>query len=178
MSEALETRTRQTEAARTAVRRAVERAWAGAVRAGALPALPPGADSVALEVVRPGNPEHGDFSTNLALKLARPLRRSPMEIALALRNALSAPTGRATSEPATPAVAEANVAPPGFLNFRLGTEYVEAAMDAAREDGAAHIDLTTSEDDTAARALYRRCGFVDRERPPDGPIMLYYERDL
>jgi ribosomal protein S18 acetylase RimI-like enzyme len=47
-----------------------------------------------------------------------------------------------------------------------------------RASEAAHIDLNTSEDDTAARALYERTGFTDRERGPDGPIMFYYERDL
>ena len=50
-------------------------------------------------------------------------------------------------------------------------------MDHARERGAAHIDLGTSEDDLAARALYESAGFTNRERRPDGPRMLYYERD-
>jgi ribosomal protein S18 acetylase RimI-like enzyme len=60
----------------------------------------------------------------------------------------------------------------------IGRALLQAAIDAARERGAAHIDLNTSEDDTAARALYERTGFTDRERGPDGPIMFYYERDL
>jgi ribosomal protein S18 acetylase RimI-like enzyme len=60
----------------------------------------------------------------------------------------------------------------------IGRALLQAAIDAARERGAAHIDLTTSEDDTTARGLYDRAGFTDRERGPDGPIMLYYERDL
>ena len=60
----------------------------------------------------------------------------------------------------------------------IGRALLEGAMDSARETGAAHIDLATSEDDTAARALYQSAGFTNRERPPDGPIMLYYERDL
>jgi ribosomal protein S18 acetylase RimI-like enzyme len=51
-------------------------------------------------------------------------------------------------------------------------------MDAAREAGATHIDLGTGETDTAARALYESCGFSNREGAPDGPRMLYYERDL
>jgi ribosomal protein S18 acetylase RimI-like enzyme len=60
----------------------------------------------------------------------------------------------------------------------LGRALLEAAMDHARERGAAHIDLTTSEDDVAARALYESAGFTNREGDPDGPTMLYYERDL
>ena len=51
-------------------------------------------------------------------------------------------------------------------------------LTAAREAGAARIDLGTSEDDTAALALYERFGFTNREGGPDGPRMLFYERDL
>jgi hypothetical protein len=40
------------------------------------------------------------------------------------------------------------------------------------------MDLGTSEDDTAARALYERLGFTSREGRPDGPVMYFYEREL
>jgi GNAT superfamily N-acetyltransferase len=60
----------------------------------------------------------------------------------------------------------------------LGRALLEAAMETAREEGAVHIDLGTSEDDTAARALYESAGFTNREGKPDGPLMFYYERDL
>lgn len=60
----------------------------------------------------------------------------------------------------------------------LGRALLEAAMELARERGAAHIDLGTSEDDVAARALYESAGFTNREGGPEGPRMLYYERDL
>ena len=60
----------------------------------------------------------------------------------------------------------------------LGRALLEAAMERARERGAEHIDLTTGEADTAARALYESAGFTNRESGPDGPRMLYYERDL
>jgi ribosomal protein S18 acetylase RimI-like enzyme len=60
----------------------------------------------------------------------------------------------------------------------LGRALLDAAMDHARKRGAAHIDLGTSEDDVAARALYESAGFTNREGGPDGPRMLYYERDL
>jgi ribosomal protein S18 acetylase RimI-like enzyme len=60
----------------------------------------------------------------------------------------------------------------------LGRALLEAAMEAARERGATHIDLTTSEADTEALGLYASAGFTNREGRPDGPVMLYYERDL
>ncbi len=67
---------------------------------------------------------------------------------------------------------------PGRRGRGLGRALLEAALAAAREGGAEHIDLTTSEDDTAALGLYASAGFVNREHPPDGPVMLYFERDL
>jgi GNAT superfamily N-acetyltransferase len=60
----------------------------------------------------------------------------------------------------------------------LGRALLEAAIDAARAAGADHFELTTGEDDAAARALYASCGFTNREGAPDGPRMLYYELDL
>ena len=60
----------------------------------------------------------------------------------------------------------------------IGRTLLEAAMDEARVRRAAHIDLNTSTDDVAARALYESAGFTNREGAPDGPRMLYYERDL
>lgn len=60
----------------------------------------------------------------------------------------------------------------------LGRALLEAAMQHARERGAARIDLNTSETDVAARALYESAGFTNREGGPEGPTMLYYERDL
>jgi ribosomal protein S18 acetylase RimI-like enzyme len=60
----------------------------------------------------------------------------------------------------------------------LGRALLEAAMEEARKAGAVHFELTTAETDTAARALYDSAGFTNREGSPDGPVMLYYERDL
>jgi ribosomal protein S18 acetylase RimI-like enzyme len=51
-------------------------------------------------------------------------------------------------------------------------------MDHARERGAGHIDLGTSEDDVAARALYESAGFTNLDGGDEGARMLYYERDL
>ena len=60
----------------------------------------------------------------------------------------------------------------------LGRALMEAAIDLARREGADHMDLGTSEDDVAARALYERLGFSNREGRPDGPINYFYEREL
>jgi arginyl-tRNA synthetase len=98
---------------------AVERALAAAIRAGTLPEP---AEPVSVEVSRPANPDHGDLATNLAMKLARPLRRAPLEIATAIAAELSR---EAASDPATTPIAAVTVAPPGFINLHLA----DAALD-------------------------------------------------
>jgi ribosomal protein S18 acetylase RimI-like enzyme len=60
----------------------------------------------------------------------------------------------------------------------IGRALVKASMDVARDQGAAYMDLGTSEDDVAARGLYESLGFSNREGRPDGPINYYYEREL
>jgi ribosomal protein S18 acetylase RimI-like enzyme len=60
----------------------------------------------------------------------------------------------------------------------LGRALLEGAIEAAREAGATHMELGTSEDDRAARALYESAGFTNRERSPDGPVMYFYEREI
>jgi ribosomal protein S18 acetylase RimI-like enzyme len=60
----------------------------------------------------------------------------------------------------------------------LGRALMEEAIELARSEGADYMDLGTSEDDVAARALYESLGFTNRERLPDGPKMYVYEREL
>jgi ribosomal protein S18 acetylase RimI-like enzyme len=67
---------------------------------------------------------------------------------------------------------------PSLRGQGIGRALLEAAMDAARGEGATHMELGTSETDTAARALYESAGFTNREGSPDGPVMFFYEREL
>lgn len=60
----------------------------------------------------------------------------------------------------------------------LGRALLEAAIELARDEGADHMDLGTSEDDTAARRLYESLGFTNRGRGADGPVTYFYEREL
>ena len=108
---------------RTQVRDAVERAWRGAVQAGDLPTVADGLPEV--EVERPAKPEHGDFAASLAMKLARPYRRAPLEIAGALAAAIAADTADPTT---TSPIASVEVAAPGFLNLRLTDAALEATV--------------------------------------------------
>jgi arginyl-tRNA synthetase len=122
-------RPRASEPIRTSVRAEVADAWTAAVERGSLPADPDASTLQAVEVERPADPAHGDFASNLAMRLAKPYRMSPIAIAEALAAELgSAPPGRdrqATS------VGTVEIAAPGFLNIRL--------RDAALEDAIATI---------------------------------------
>ncbi len=82
---------------RTAVGAVVDR--------GALPVEVPA--EVVIE--RPKNPEHGDYATNVALRLAKPAGRPPREVAEVLAGELRAHEG----------IASVDVAGPGFLNITL-----------------------------------------------------------
>jgi len=108
---------------RDQVRAAIARAWDRAVASGALPAEP-GDGSGPIDVARPTNPDHGDFSTNLALRLARPLAMPPTAIAAALADALNA---EARAEPDA-LVREATTAGPGFVNLRLTDSALERVV--------------------------------------------------
>ena len=67
---------------------------------------------------------------------------------------------------------------PGQRGKGIGKALLQAAIDAAREAGADHFELTTGETDTEARGLYESFNLTNREGAPDGPRMLYYELDL
>jgi ribosomal protein S18 acetylase RimI-like enzyme len=60
----------------------------------------------------------------------------------------------------------------------IGRRLLEETIEFARAARAAGIDLNTGETDTAARNLYESMGFTNSEGGPDGPSMLFYEREL
>jgi len=68
---------------------------------------------------RPQNPEHGDYASNLALKLARSARMNPLVIANVLVDCL----------PPVDFVARVNAAPPGFINFTLNDGWLATQVD-------------------------------------------------
>jgi ribosomal protein S18 acetylase RimI-like enzyme len=74
-------------------------------------------------------------------------------------------------------LAELYVVPP-LRGRGIGRALMEGVLEVAKARGADWIDLGTSEDDVAARALYERMGFTNREGKPSGPVMYVYERDL
>lgn len=78
------------------------------------------------------DPAHGDLATNLAMTLAKPLKRKPRDIAEALIGYL----------PDDPRVARIEIAGPGFINFHLSPaawqDTARAILDAGPEWGFDH----------------------------------------
>jgi GNAT superfamily N-acetyltransferase len=58
----------------------------------------------------------------------------------------------------------------------IGRALMDAAIELARQHGAADMSLGTGEDDVAARALYESLGFSNRES--NGARNFFYEREL
>jgi arginyl-tRNA synthetase len=110
---------------RSEITRAIADARDRAVASGAL-TIPPDALAPAVELERPANPDHGDWATNTAMKLAPLARSSPMRIAEALLHHFEPPAS----------IAEASVAAPGFINFRLSPEWVAAQVGPIRDAGS------------------------------------------
>jgi arginyl-tRNA synthetase len=109
----------------------VRTAVAAAVQRGALPVEVP----AEVVVERPKNPAHGDYATNVAMRLAKPAGRPPREVAEALAEELGA----------QPGIASVDVAGPGFLNItlaqgalgRIAVEAVTAGEGYGRTDALA-----------------------------------------
>jgi arginyl-tRNA synthetase len=81
-----------------------------------------------LELERPGEAEHGDYATNVALRLAGARRRPPREIAAEIAEAAVG------LEP----VDRAEVAGPGFVNLFLRDEWFVGALAEILEDADAY----------------------------------------
>jgi arginyl-tRNA synthetase len=109
---------------RSRVRDTIEHAWNRAIEDGLLPAADASVRP-AVEVERPARPEHGDLSTNLAMKLARTYRRPPLEIAQTLAESI---VREADEDPASTPVMSAEAVPPGFINLRLSDPALERVV--------------------------------------------------
>jgi arginyl-tRNA synthetase len=86
-----------------------------------------------ITIEHPQNPAHGDYASSLPLKLARATGASPLAIAEDLVG-LMAPA---------PEVETVTVAPPGFINFTLKSDWLTRQVDAILPAGESYgnIDL-------------------------------------
>lgn len=81
-------------------------------------------NSIVLE--RPKTAEHGDFATNLAMMLAKPLRQNPRAIAESLIKAL----------PHSEYIAKVEIAGAGFINFFLNSQSKQVVVSEILQQGA------------------------------------------
>ena len=87
----------------------------------ALPPIPP----MELRIERPKEREHGDYSCNVALRLASAVRMPPMEVASAISQRIM------RAEP----IAEVDVARPGFINIKLDENWQRSQLLSVIEAG-------------------------------------------
>ncbi len=128
----------------------ITQAIQAAIAAGELPelAIPE------IVVEHPAKPEHGDYAVSVAMKMARAARLSPLRIAEIIKGQL-APVSY---------VAAVEIAPPGFVNFRLGEEWLKAQVGQIVEQGEnfGKVDL--------GKGLRMQVEFVSAN--PTGPITI------
>ena len=93
----------------------------------------PGHAAVAITLERPKQAGHGDFSSNIALQLAKPLKQNPRELAAALSASTIALTPSITNLIEPP-----EIAGPGFINFRLRAAAKSAIVHRVLSEGAAY----------------------------------------
>jgi arginyl-tRNA synthetase len=100
-------------------------AAAGRLTGSVLPETP---EASAVVVERTRDAQHGDFATNLALRLAKSARRNPRELAAALVAAL----------PPSELIARTEVAGAGFINFHLASGAYGQELGRIHAQGAAY----------------------------------------
>jgi arginyl-tRNA synthetase len=105
----------------------LKKAAAEAQKSGKLPsvALPE------ITIEHPQNPEHGDYASSFPLKLARTIGVKPLTIA----------EGVAAFIKPTSEIESITVAPPGFINFTLKSDWLTQQVDSIRTDGDAYGNM-------------------------------------
>jgi arginyl-tRNA synthetase len=76
---------------------------------------------------RPRDPAHGDIACNIAMQLAKPLKKNPRELAQAIVAALLANKGAL--------IESADIAGPGFINLRVATAAKQEVVNIVRKEG-------------------------------------------
>ena len=105
----------------------------GAVETARQQGILPAAAPPEVIVERPQNPEHGDFASNLPLRLARSTGMSPLEIAEKLVPLVASDD----------AVERVWVAPPGFLNFALRPAWLQRQVEEINQAGERYGNVDT-----------------------------------
>ena len=76
-----------------------------------------------IEISKPALPENGDYSSNIAMKLAKVLKKNPLEIANNIASKISDEN-----------VIKIEVKAPGFINFFVSKDYLFANLNKVLEE--------------------------------------------
>jgi arginyl-tRNA synthetase len=87
--------------------------------------VPAAARNMSIEVESTRDPQHGDFASNLAMRLAKAARQNPRKLAEVLVRLL----------PANPAVQKVDIAGAGFINFFLAKDAYHAEIGKVLKEG-------------------------------------------
>ena len=92
------------------------------------PGEPLGVSAADIVLERPRNRDHGDWASNIAMRLAKPFGTNPRELAQQIADGLAAVDGIASTE----------VAGPGFINIRLDAAAAGALAKVIVDAGTAY----------------------------------------
>jgi arginyl-tRNA synthetase len=87
--------------------------------------VPAAARTLSIEVENTRDAQHGDFASNLAMRLAKAARQNPRKLA----------EGLVKSLPANSAIAKVEIAGAGFINFFLSQDAYHAEIGRVLQDG-------------------------------------------
>lgn len=124
----------------------------------AVRAIAPAASSPAVVLEKPKQAEHGDYACNVALQLAKALKRAPREIAAQLVAAL----------PAAPYLEKTEVAGAGFINFFLKRSFKQQVVHRVLEAGSSYGSGT--------RGRHKRVQVEFVSANPTGPLHVGHGR--
>jgi arginyl-tRNA synthetase len=113
-----------------------------------------------IAIERPKSPEHGDYSTPVCLVMARLARMAPVEIARQIIRRL----------PETDYLAEPEIAHPGYINFRLRTEWLQQQVEAILQLGEEYADISLGQ----GRRVQVEYGSAN----PTGPLHMGFGRNV
>jgi len=107
----------------------VSKAIGKAQKDGKLPAF----DMPEIIIEHPQNAGHGDYSCSVPLKLTKVAKMKPMDIAKEIIACM----------PPSREIEKADIAPPGFINFTLKTDWLAGQVDEVLKSGKAYGNINT-----------------------------------
>ena len=113
-----------------------------------------------IKIETPRDPDHGDAATNVAMQLAKPLRNNPRKIAEQLVAAFQLDPSK---------ISAAEIAGPGFINFRFAENYLYSELEKLLNEGP---DFGKTIDNQGIKCLVE---FVSAN--PTGPLTVGHGRN-